>query len=95
MDNAFARMKVPHIIRYFLLSFALGSAYCAFIVPGLIWNANILKKTGYRGIDLLLIWCVPFGAMLVATRTQWRYCASTKYWEPAAPVAQKAEPVAA
>jgi hypothetical protein len=86
MDNAFARLNVPHFFRWVLLNLAVFFAFCAFLVPGVIWTTNIMKKTGYRPIDWLIILFVPFGGWFVGTRTQWRYCATTKYWEPAAPV---------
>jgi hypothetical protein len=95
MDNAFARLPIPHFFRWLLLNTAVFFAYCAFIVPGIIWTNSILKKTGYRTIDLLLVYLVPIGGPITGIRTQWRYCAQTRYWEPAVPTAPTMQPVAA
>lgn len=92
MDNAFANLPVPHFFRWLALNLAQGLAWLV-IIPGLLWSMTMLEKTGYRKIDVLLFF-VPVASLIVPTRTQWRYCAQTCYWD--APVPQTAfDPVAA
>jgi hypothetical protein len=94
MQNAFANLNIPHFFRWVLLQLALTGAMCAFYVPMVIWSGNILAKTGYRKIDLLLMF-VPLVGNITFTRTQWRYCSKTCYWETAVPVTPVPVPVAA
>ncbi len=94
MQNAFANMNIPHFLRWILLQFALVGAMLPLYIPMFIWSGNILAKTGYRKIDLLWLF-VPVAGTIVFTRTQWRYCSKTCYWETTAPVAPVAAPVAA
>lgn len=94
MDNAFARLPVPHFFRLIVLQIAWFFSLCAFLLPGIIWKAAILDKTGYRKIDLLWYF-VPVANTIVFTRTQWRYCSTVKYWEPAVAAPAVADLVAA
>lgn len=94
MQNAFANMNIPHFLRWVLLQFALVGAMLALYIPMIIWSGNILAKTGYRKIDLLLFF-VPVVGTITFTRTQWRYCSKTRYWDTTAPVAPVTVPVAA
>ena len=82
MDNAFARLPMPHFFRWLLLDVALVLATLALYIPGLVWSNTILKKTGYRSVDLLTIMFVPVVGGAVAVRTHWRYCAREVYWTP-------------
>jgi hypothetical protein len=88
MDNAFANLPVPHFFRWLALNLTQSLAWLI-IIPGLIWSMNMLKKTGYREIDVLWFF-VPIASAIVSTRTQWRYCADTRYWDWDAPEFQTA-----
>jgi hypothetical protein len=81
MDNFFARLSIPHFFRWVLFGFAWTLSLYALILPGLIWHAKILNKTGGRTIDLLFFF-VPIAGTVVAVRAHWRYCSTEKYWEP-------------
>jgi hypothetical protein len=85
MQNAFANMNIPHFLRFILLNLALTASLYALFIPFVLWHGNIFVKTGYRKIDLLLMF-VPLAGNITFTRTQWRYCSKTYYWETAAPV---------
>ena len=80
LTNVFAKLPLPHFFRYVLLDIALVLTIYALLIPFLIWQAVIMEKTGYRKIDLLWLF-VPIAGTVVCTRTQWRYCSRTNYWD--------------
>jgi len=79
MNNGFATLPVPHLVRYLIVSLALGVAWLL-VIPGLLFNFSILEKTGYRKVDLLTVLLVPIIGPFIAIRTQWRYVAASRYW---------------
>lgn len=83
-DNFFARLPMPHFFRYVVLDICLVASIYALLVPFLLWQAAIMDKTGYRKSDLLWM-LVPIAGTITCTRTQWRHCARTRYWEPSLP----------
>jgi len=68
-----------HFMRFLGVYFLIS--ILSFVLVGVIVQAVILSKTGYRKRDLLLL-MVPIWGAVVAVRTTWRITARTAYWSP-------------
>ena len=68
----------PHFLRFLCIWVLLAIGQV--ILIGVIWQAAILRRTGYRARDLLLL-LVPIYGGVVSVVTLWRYTARSVYWD--------------
>lgn len=67
-----------HFLRFFLLAIAYGIAG-VLIVPALVWVFFMLRHTGRRGRDILLM-MLPIVSLVILLQTLWRASAKHVYW---------------
>jgi hypothetical protein len=69
-----------HLLRMIGVYAAQTAALYA-CLAGLVWEAHMFSRTGYRKRDMLWLF-VPVWNVVVTTRCLWRYTARDVYWSP-------------
>ncbi len=71
---------VLHVVVVYLLVFLV--MYAAVFIIGIFWFAFMLKRTGRRARDMVLIPVPVVGPILVLWPTLWRATSRNTYWSP-------------